>query len=522
MIIFRTLFSAAWALILNKAKHMIHTIVVVDSADSFAEAIPELGVPVIDFNQYLSDYPKKGEPKTRVINLCVTDLYLSRGYYCSLLAEARQHRVLPSVNVINDLIIRSNNSQLDSHQLTLPQHLCASLQEAKELSKETSSANNNESVLAYFGHTEKTSYQRIAKYVFERYPVPILSLTVDVQQNVTLVNVQLVTTKSLDAKQQAKLFTRLQQFIATNWRKTSPKKRARWDMAILHNPDEKTPPSDAKALKNFVKAAEQVGIHAELITPSQLGLITQYDALFIRETTAIDHHTYHAARKAEQEGLVVMDDATSILRCCNKVFLHDAFTYNKVPAPKSAFVSINDEASRAKLIAQFGFPMVLKLPESSFSIGVFKVDDEAQLSDKLDHMLSQSALVLIQEFIYTEYDWRIGVLNGRAVYACRYYMARNHWQIYNHSSKKHFTGHFETLPTFEVPKSVLDAAIKASSIVGRGLYGVDVKQNNNQVYVIEVNDNPSLESKVEDLYLGKELYMIIMQEFANRLEERGR
>jgi glutathione synthase/RimK-type ligase-like ATP-grasp enzyme len=101
-------------------------------------------------------------------------------------------------------------------------------------------------------------------------------------------------------------------------------------------------------------------------------------------------------------------------------------------------------------------------------------------------------------------------------------MARNHWQIYNHSSKKHFTGHFETLPTFEVPKSVLDAAIKASSIVGRGLYGVDVKQNNNQVYVIEVNDNPSLESKVEDLYLGKELYMIIMQEFANRLEERGR
>ena len=101
-------------------------------------------------------------------------------------------------------------------------------------------------------------------------------------------------------------------------------------------------------------------------------------------------------------------------------------------------------------------------------------------------------------------------------------MARNHWQIYNHSSKKDFSGRFETLPTFEVPKAVLDAAIKASAIVGNGLYGVDVKQSNNQVYVIEVNDNPSLESKVEDVYLGKELYMIIMQEFANRLEARGR
>jgi glutathione synthase/RimK-type ligase-like ATP-grasp enzyme len=69
---------------------------------------------------------------------------------------------------------------------------------------------------------------------------------------------------------------------------------------------------------------------------------------------------------------------------------------------------------------------------------------------------------------------------------------------------------------------VLDAAVKACSMIGKSLYGVDIKQANGKVYVIEVNDNPSIESKVEDLYLGKELYMIIMQEFANRLEARGR
>ena len=491
---------------------MIHTIVVVDSVANITDSISDLGLLVIDFDHYLSDYPKKCEAKTRVINLCATDLYLSRGYYCSLLAEARQHKVLPSVNAINDLIIRSGNEQLDSHQLTLPQHLCSGL----------SGTMTGESVLAYFGQTENSAYQKIAKYAFERFPVPIFSLSVSFAHNVTSVNVQLVSIDSLNASQQATLFERLSHFIQSNWRKAMPKKQARWDMAILYNPEEATPPSDNKALKLFLKAAQQVGIHAELITPEQLNLINQYDALFIRETTAINHHTYHAARKAEQEGLVVIDDANSILRCCNKVFLQDAFTYNKVPAPKSAFVSVNNESARAELLQKFGFPMVLKLPESSFSIGVFKVDDESQLTDKLEHMLFQSALVLVQEFIFTEYDWRIGVLNGRAIYACRYYMARNHWQIYNHSSKKDFSGRFETLPTFEVPKAVLDAAIKASAIVGNGLYGVDVKQSNNQVYVIEVNDNPSLESKVEDVYLGKELYMIIMQEFANRLEARGR
>ena len=101
-------------------------------------------------------------------------------------------------------------------------------------------------------------------------------------------------------------------------------------------------------------------------------------------------------------------------------------------------------------------------------------------------------------------------------------MARGHWQIYNHDSKTNTSGAFETLPTFEVPKLVLDAAVKACSMIGKSLYGVDIKQANGKVYVIEVNDNPSIESKVEDLYLGKELYMIIMQEFANRLEARGR
>jgi glutathione synthase/RimK-type ligase-like ATP-grasp enzyme len=103
-------------------------------------------------------------------------------------------------------------------------------------------------------------------------------------------------------------------------------------------------------------------------------------------------------------------------------------------------------------------------------------------------------------------------------------MARDHWQIYNHASsrKSAQTGGFETIPTFEVPRSVLDAALKASAIIGKGLYGVDLKQIGNHVYVIEVNDNPSIEHGVEDVYLGDELYMIIMQEFVDRLERRGR
>jgi len=131
-------------------------------------------------------------------------------------------------------------------------------------------------------------------------------------------------------------------------------------------------------------------------------------------------------------------------------------------------------------------------------------------------------LVLVQEYLFTEYDWRVGILNGRALYACKYYMARNHWQIYNHGSKRFFSGGYDALPTFEVPRKILTSALKAASAVGNGLYGIDVKEKNGKCYVLEVNDNPSIDHGVEDGYLGDELYMQIMSEFLRRFEIRGK
>ena len=54
------------------------------------------------------DYLQAAQPvctdkKVQVINLCRSYKYLSPGYYCSLLAEARGQRVLPSVRTVNDL-----------------------------------------------------------------------------------------------------------------------------------------------------------------------------------------------------------------------------------------------------------------------------------------------------------------------------------------------------------------------------------------------------------------------------------
>lgn len=46
-----------------------------------------------------------------------------------------------------------------------------------------------------------------------------------------------------------------------------------------------------------------------------------------------------------------------------------------------------------------------------------------------------------------------------------------------------------------------------------------MKQWGDKAYVIEVNDNPSIETGVEDEYLGNELYSLIMQEFLRRMDQ---
>ncbi len=484
---------------------MHKTIVVVDNNDNLPD---DIDLDVVTFEQYLADYPKLHEPKTRIINLCDTEHYLSRGYYCSLLAEARQHKVLPSVVTINDLRDFSSNI-LSGTAFSLPFSLI-------------DSNTGKICLLVLFGWVEQENWQKLARQVFEKYPSPILKLNLLYDKNGIQLEITRLSLSQLDNQQRTLLFSRLQEFTRRVWKRPPKERRMRWDMAILVDPEEKQPPSNKAAIRRFIKAAAKMGINAEIITALQSSQIAQYDALFIRETTAIDHHTYRLARMAEREGLVVMDDPTSILRCCNKVFLHDAFTYNSVPSLKTQVVIDVSEKSLNHIEQEFDYPVVVKMPEGSFSRGVFKINNRQELKEKLENLFRETALLLVQQYLYTDFDWRIGVLNGRAIYACRYYMARNHWQIYNHDSKRYGSGGFETLPTFETPRIVLDAALKAANMIGDGLYGVDLKEEDKQVYVVEVNDNPSIDYKIEDVYLGNELYMQIMSEFGRRLEQRGR
>src|SRR6202008_3689408 len=92
------------------------------------------------------------------------------------------------------------------------------------------------------------------------------------------------------------------------WRDPKARAVAKYDLAVLYDPDEKTAPSSPDSIKHFARIAEKMSVEVERITRRQPGRLAEFDGLFIRETTSIDNHTYRFARRAWQEGMPVIDD----------------------------------------------------------------------------------------------------------------------------------------------------------------------------------------------------------------------
>jgi glutathione synthase/RimK-type ligase-like ATP-grasp enzyme len=462
---------------------------------------------IISARDYLSPQAGAGCRSVRVFNLCDSYAYQSLGYYVSLLAEARGQHAIPSVATLRDFrslaIARSFGEEI---QETIE----STLRKLKE---------DDFTLSIYFGQTLDRTHGKLGVQIYQLFPAPLLHVEFHRKEKWSLTS---VVPLSFDQVSPPDL-DRVSEFAAAYFRKRhtlrAPKQRYLYDMAILVNPDEPCPPSNEKALKNFTEAAREVGFFVERITHGEADKISEFDALFIRETTAVDHPTYQLSRLAHAEGLVVIDDPWSILRCANKVYLAESLSRAKLAAPETTILTRSDlEANRFGTVT---FPLVLKLPDAAFSKGVRKVESEDELRRELAAMLDESELIIGQEFLPSEFDWRIGILDHQPLFACRYYLARGHWQIYNWNAAdvRRQEGRSEAVHVEFVPAPVIDLAVRAANLIGDGFYGVDIKEVGNRLLVIEVNDNPSVDAGVEDDALGQELYRRVARSFRRRIQE---
>ncbi len=467
------------------------------------------GVRVLTAREYLTDPAYAEHQSARIVNLCRTDRYQGRGYYVSLLAEARGHRALPEVKTLGDLHAQHFEQMVSPTVLDQVQR--------------TLSANGDDtcSVDAWFGRDPRKRNEGVAQQLFAALRIPLLRAAFRRDHaRWRLCGLETLGLHDIPPAQHALLVDFATEYVRRGNRpraveapRTSP------SIAILHTADEQDPPSNETALAKFEHAARELGMRSTFICRDDIERLQEFDALFIRDTTGVSHYTYQFARRAASEGLVVVDDPDSILKCTNKVYLNELLSRHRVPVPKTLMVH---RENVDQILPVLGLPCIVKQPDSAFSLGVVKIETLEALHQCLDQLFMKSDLVIAQEWLPTAFDWRVGVFDRRPLYVCKYFMAKGHWQVVKRESGRKFEGSTVALSVGEAPEVVIRTAVRAANLIGDGLYGVDLKQDGQQCYVMEVNDNPNIDAGNEDGVLKDALYREIMGVFMRRMQERKR
>lgn len=466
------------------------------------------GVIVTSARRYLSE-PEGGlGGEVRVLNLCRTGRYQGRGYYVSLLAEARGQRPLPDVKTVEDLKsaarIQALSAQMDALVHETLEH----------------DESDRFEINAYFGKDPAERHHAIAEQLFAKVRAPLLrALFHRTGGSWRLEAVQAIGIDDIPAQHRAFLLEAAKAFVAE-----APAARpertgtTRPRLAILWDPKEAHKPSNEEALQRLVQAAPLVGLEAELIGPDALERLPEFDGLFNRASPEVDGITYEFVRRAEALGLPVIDDPESILKCLNKVYMHELMSRHGIAQPQTLIVQRD---SLDEVVATLGLPCVLKLPDSGFGLDVLKIESEDELRREAERFFQVSELIVAQEWLPTGFDWRVGVYDRRPLFVCQYFMAPGHWKVNQVAEgQRLIEGKTVAMSVGEAPEAVIGMAVRAANLIGRGLYGVDLKQVEDRVYLIEVNCNPNIDAGNEDQVLGEALYREVVGVFARRIAER--
>ncbi len=269
------------------------------------------------------------------------------------------------------------------------------------------------------------------------------------------------------------------------------------------------------ALTNFRLAAFELGHELDFLFKSELKYLKNYDGVFIRALTDPLNTSYVVARAAQLLGLRVLDHPESILICCDKVNMYAHLQAAGVPIPTTSFLGekqITADTAEA-LFEALGAPLVLKAPNSSFSAYVDKVSTPEAFVQVGKRFLRRADRIVVQQYMPSEFDWRVITLAGKVLAVVKYTFAPQMWKLMDRTA----TGEWANvvgIPIHEAAPKLLEVGLAAANAIGSSLYGIDLKEIDGEYYVIEVNDNPTIAAGEEDQQ-NPDIYSEIIRYLAN-------
>ncbi|CAN5731416.1 hypothetical protein BH23GEM6_BH23GEM6_16100 [soil metagenome] len=505
--------------------------------------LPDLpAVHVITADRYLSGEEQRNR-ETTVVNLCRSYRYRTKGYYVSLLADARGHTAFPPVEAIEALgepfaifrvLHEAGIPTMDLPDLRSRRRAAANGRDpdaagsgsaaaparsrASSKRQDVPTPSDGAEALAYFGQCSDARFRAAAQAAYREWPAPVLRLQFVLEEGEWKVaQVVVAPLAQLSAEERLPLWAAVRDHRSLARRGSpTPRGTARASIAVLFDDSDPFAPSSPETLDRLERVAARLNVFVQRIGLDEIHRLAEYDALFIRALTGVREPAFQFALRAEMLDMPVIDDSQSIIRCSNKVFLDELLRREGIATPHTMVAT---SRTTWEQLVELGLPIVIKLPDGSFSAAVHKIESQEEYLKYASEMFRRSPLIIAQEYLPTEYDWRVTVLDGRILFTARYYMARGHWQIRSERAGVERFGKVEAVSRDAAPREVVELALRATALIGSGLYGVDIKETPNGPVVIEINDNPNLDVGYDDVADGQVIYEDILRFFLQRIEE---
>ena len=178
--------------------------------------------------------------RPNVINLARSYAYQSEGYYASLLAEARRHRVAPVVQ-----------SMVELQQKSLYAHALPELDAALQKDVETG-AIAVERLLIAFTTAEVRGYERFSKLLFDWFRTPLIEASINPSGKPTIQALRIVSPNKLKGEERRFFLAALDTHTGRRWTAPKAKTPAKWSLAVLTDQREDNPPSTALSERAFL------------------------------------------------------------------------------------------------------------------------------------------------------------------------------------------------------------------------------------------------------------------------------
>ena len=231
-------------------------------------------------------------------------------------------------------------------------------------------------------------------------------------------------------------------------------------------------------------------------------VLTGFDAVIPRIGASVTFYGTAVLRQFEMMGVYPLNESVAITRSRDKLRSLQLLARKGIGLPVTGFAhSPDDVQDMLRMVG--GAPAVIKLLEGTQGIGVVLAETEKAAESVIEAFMGLKANILIQEFIREAggADIRCLVVGGKVVAAMKRQGKEGEFR-----SNLHRGGSASLVKLTPEERST---AVRAASIMGLNVCGVDILRSNHGPVVMEVNSSPGLEGiesatgkDVADLIIG--------------------